>query len=112
MGANSRGNEMAADVVEAPRPAHTWKAYERLTGGRVSGHYRNFWNGLAEAVGFEPTMPFRAWLISSQLQSTTLPRLPVPLIISDFGVIRRRTRDFALDSSTHAVIRRRCDGTA
>lgn len=30
---------------------------------------------LAEAVGFEPTMPLQACLISSQVQSTTLPCL-------------------------------------
>ena len=30
---------------------------------------------LAEAVGFEPTMPLRACLISSQVHSTALPCL-------------------------------------
>jgi len=47
--------------------------------------------GLAERVGFEPTVPLRARLISSQVQSTTLPPLRCTIRRAGFGRQGRET---------------------
>ena len=54
-------------------------------------------NDLAERVGFEPTLPFRVNLISSQAPSAGLGHLSKPC---DSFLFSQRTKEFPQNSST------------